>query len=128
MRVKQGNIHFRYPGDGQHTNLLGVVSRFLITEDPTNSPSSNPLLDSSTWRYYGEIPQAPSPLDTLHFSMLDHLRHLLVESPELKIRGLHGGLSIWFLKNTSMIMDEANGARDDWQRKNASSLHDQIVQ
>jgi hypothetical protein len=60
--------------------------------------------------------------------MLDHLRHLLVESPELKIRGLHGGLGIWFLKNTSMIVDEANGASDDWQRKNAPSLHNQIVQ
>ncbi len=91
LTVSQGNMHFLYRGDPQHTNLLAFVSRFLITEDNASSPTGNPLIDTSTWRYYAEIPQLPNPTDQLHFSMLDHLRHLLVESPELKLRGLING-------------------------------------
>lgn len=127
LTVNHGNVHYLYPGDRRHINLLAVVSRFLITVDSTNSPSSNPLIDTGTWRYYGEIPQTPSPLDKLHFSMLDHLRHLLVESPELRIRGLHGGLALWFVRNIATISGLANGARDDWHRNDAQSIHDQAV-
>jgi eukaryotic-like serine/threonine-protein kinase len=127
LAVNHGTAHYLYAGDQRHTNLLAVVSRFLITEDSTNTPSSNPLVDTSTWRYYGEIPQSPSPLDTLHFSMLDHMRHLLVESPELRIRGLHGGLALWFVRNIATISGLANGARDDWHRNDAKSIHDQAI-
>ncbi len=127
LAVNHGNVHYLYMGDQRHTNLLAVVSRFLITEDSTNTPSNNPLIDTSTWRYYGEIPQTPSPLDKLHFSMLDHLRHLLVESPELRIRGLHGGLALWFVRNIATISGLANGARDDWHRNDAQSIHNQAV-
>ena len=127
LAVNHGNVHYLYTGDQRHTNLLAVVSRFLITEDSTNTPSSNPLIDTSTWRYYGEIPQTPSPLDKLHFSMLDHLRHLLVESPELRIRGLHGGLALWFVRNIATISGLANGSRDDWHRNDAQSIHNQAV-
>lgn len=127
LAVNHGNVHYLYSGDQRHTNLLAVVSRFLITEDSANTPSNNPLIDTSTWRYYGEIPQAPSPLDKLHFSMLDHLRHLLVESPELSIRGLHGGLALWFVRNIAAISGLANDARDDWHRNDAQSIHNQAV-
>jgi eukaryotic-like serine/threonine-protein kinase len=127
LTVNHGNVHYQYTGDQRHTNLLAVVSRFLITEDSTNTPSNNPLIDTSTWHYYGEIPQTPSPLDKLHFSMLDHLRHLLVESPELSIRGLHGGLALWFVRNIATISGLANGARDDWHRNDAQSIHNQAV-
>jgi hypothetical protein len=127
LAVNHGNVHYLYTGDQRHTNLLAVVSRFLITEDSTNTPSNNPLIDTSTWRYYGEIPQTPSSLDKLHFSMLDHLRHLLVESPELRIRGLHGGLALWFVRNIATISRLANGTRDDWHRNDAQSIHNQAV-
>jgi len=127
VSVSNGNVHFLYKGNQQHTNLLSFFSRFLVTEDTTGSPSSNPLLDSSTWRYYGEIAQTPSPLDKLHFSMLDHLRHLLVESPELKIRGLHGGLGLWFVRNIATISALASGARDDWHKNDAQSTRDQLI-
>ncbi len=127
VSVSNGNAHFLYKGDQQHTNLLSFFSRFLVTEDTTGSPSSNPLIDSSTWRYYGEIPQTPSPLDKLHFSMLDHLRHLLVESPELKIRGLHGGLGLWFIRNIATISALASGARDDWHKNDTQSIRDQLI-
>ncbi len=127
LAVNHGNVHYLYTGDQRHTNLLAVVSRFLITENSTNTPSNNPLIDTSTWRYYGEIPQTPSPVDKLHFSMLDHLRHLLVESPELRIRGLHGGLALWFVRNIATISGLANGARDDWHRNDAKSIHNQAI-
>ena len=127
LAVSQGNIHFLYRGDAQHTNLLATVSRFLITEDNASSPTGNPLIDTSTWRYYAEIPQLPSPADQLHFSMLDHLRHLLVESPELKLRGLHGGLAFWLARNTSTVEQLAASARDAWQNKDAASIHDQVI-
>lgn len=127
LTLNHGNVHFLYKGDQQHTNLLALVSRFLITEDSTSTPSANALLDTGMWRYYGEIPQAPSPVDQLHFSMLDHLRHLLVESPELRIRGLHGGLALWFARNISTISELANNARDDWHRNEPQSIHDQVV-
>jgi serine/threonine protein kinase len=124
--VEHGTVHFLYPGDSQHVNLLGIASRFLITEDDAHNPSSNPLLDQSTWRYYAAIPQTPNPADKLHFSMLDHLRHLLVESPELAIRGLHGGLAFWFVRNTAAASDLANSLADDWRKKDANAIHDQI--
>ncbi|MGH9615041.1 MAG: serine/threonine protein kinase, partial [Bryobacteraceae bacterium] len=87
LTVTRGSVHMLYAGDKQHANLLGFVSRFLITEDDAHNPTSDPLLNQSIWRYYAAVPQTPDPTDKLHFSMLDHLRHLLVESPELTTRG-----------------------------------------
>jgi eukaryotic-like serine/threonine-protein kinase len=127
LTVDHSNVHFLYPGGGQHVNLLGLASRFLITEDDAHHPSSNPLLDQSTWRYYAAIPQTPNPADKLHFSMLDHLRHLLVESPELSIRGLHGGLAFWFARDTATISDLANTLAADWNKKDTVAIHEQIV-
>lgn len=127
LTVAHGTVHLLYPGYSQHVNLLGIASRFLINEDDAHHPSSNPLLDQSTWRYYAAIPQTPNPADKLHFSMLDHLRHLLVESPELAIRGLHGGLAFWFVRNTATVSDLANSLADDWRKKESAAIHDQIV-
>lgn len=127
LSLNHGKVHLLYHGDAQHTNLLGVTSRFLITLDNAQNPSSNPLLDTSTWRYFAEIPAEPIPGDQLHFSMLAHLRHLLVESPELQIRGLHGGLAYWFVRNTLTVMELANSARDAWNKSNPASVHEQVV-
>ena len=127
FQVDHGGVHVLYRGNQQHTNLLGVTSRLLITEDDTHHPTDNPLLDTSTWRYYAEIPSVPSPTDTLHFSMLAHLRHLLVESPELSIRGLHGGLGFWFVRTTSTISGWANSARDAWRSNDAATVRDQVI-
>ncbi len=125
--VAHGTVHFLYTGDTHHANLLGLASRFLITEDNTHSPSSDPLLDQSIWRYYDAISQTPNPADALHFSLLDHLRHLLVESPELAIRGLHGGLAFWFVKNAATIASLAHSLTDDWQKKDATDIHTQVI-
>ena len=127
LTVNHGQVHFLYQGSQQHTNVLAFVSRFLITENDAHTPTGNPLIDASTWRYYAEIPQTPSPLDKLHFSMLDHLRHLLVESPELKVRGLHGGLAFWFARNTATISGLASSARDDRHNQDTTAIRDQLI-
>ena len=127
LPVERGAVHFLYAGDGHHANLLGLASRFLITEDDAQHPLGNPLLDQGTWRYYGAIPQTPNPADKLHFSMLDHLRHLLVESPELAIRGLHGGLAFWFVRNMAAVSNLANTLADEWHKQDANAIHDQII-
>jgi hypothetical protein len=127
LHVDHGSVRLLYRGDQQHTNLLGVASRFLITLDDAHHPTSNPLLDTSTWRYYAAIPLIPSPTDKLHFSMLDHLRHLLVESPELSIRGLHGGLAFWLVRNTATVSALANSARDALHNKDAATIRGQVI-
>lgn len=127
LQVVRGTVRFLYAGDGQHANLLGLASRFLVTEDDAQHPAGNPLLDQGTWRYYGAIQQTPNPADKLHFSMLDHLRHLLVESPELAIRGLHGGLAFWFVRNTATVSSLANGLVDEWQKRDADALRGQLI-
>jgi serine/threonine protein kinase len=127
LTLDQGNLHFLYKGDQQHTNLLAFFSRFLITEDSTRTPSSNPLLDQSTWRYYAALPQTPDAADPLHFSMLDHLRHLLVESPELAIRGLHGGLAFWFARDAATVASLASTLGEDWHNRATGAIRDQVI-
>ena len=127
VQVEHGTVQFKYAGDTHHTNLLALVSRFLITEDSTRSPSSDPLLNQMSWRYYAAIPQTPNPTDTLHFSLLDHLRHLLVGSPELAIRGLHGGLALWFVRDTATVSDLSSSLTSDWQAQDTQALHSQII-
>ena len=127
LHLDHGNVRLLYPGDQHHTNLLGVFSRFLITLDDAHQPTNNPLIDTSTWRYFAVIPLIPSPDDKLHFSMLDHLRHLLVDSPELAIRGLHGGLAFWFVRNAATVSAFANSARDAWRSKDTATMHNQVI-
>jgi len=127
LSIDHGNVRFLYQGDQQHTNLLKFTSRFLITEEDADVTPSNPSPDSSTWHYYAEIPQTPIPGDKLHFSMLDHFRHLLVESPELSVRGLHGGMAIWLLENARRVLECANSAKDAWARSDAALTRSQLT-
>ncbi len=127
LSVDHGHVRFLYRGDQQHTNLLEFTSRFLITEEDADVTPSNPSPDSSTWHDYAEIPQTAIPGDKLHFSMLDHFRHLLVESPELSVRGLHGGMAIWLLENARRVLECANSAKDAWARSDAASIRSQLT-
>jgi serine/threonine protein kinase len=126
LNVDNGRVHLFYAGNQAHTNLLAIESRILITaEDASFSPSIY-TPDTKCWVYYAELSQAPSPRDALHFTMLDHLRHLLSNSPELQGHGLSGGLDMWFLRNTQKILEWSNAARDDWQTS-PDLLHRQVV-
>ena len=99
--------------DPQHSNLLANYDHFLITEEDANQPPTNPSLDTNTWRYNAVFSTTPSPADTTnHFSLFDHLRHLLSQDPKLKLVGLGGGLDIWLFRNTTKILEAAGSARD----------------
>ena len=101
-----------YPGLPTHVNLLIDYSRLLITQEDASGPSLNPVLIPAAWRYYGEIYQLPSPKDLNHFSLLDHLRHLLVQAPELTVLGFPGGLSIWLMRNVEELLRWSVEAKD----------------
>src|SRR5262249_11775418 len=120
LAVSGGKIHLLYPGDTHHTDLMAITSRFLITEEDATSNPSNPSPDQSNWRYYAVLPQStptsttgPSTMatstpasstmgstDMMNDSVLQHLRHLLADAPELTGFRLYGGLDIWLLRNT----------------------------
>lgn len=97
----------------QHSNLLAVTSRFLITEESATIIPLAPSTDHSTWRYIGQIPQIVPPRE--QYSYLDHLRHLLTDDPKLHAIHLSGGLATWFSRSMQAIYRWTLGARDDWQ-------------
>src|SRR5581483_4723434 len=66
LTLDAGNAHLLYKGDAQHTNLLGITSRFLVTEESATTTPVAPSPDYNTWRYYGMISQTPDPQDPNH--------------------------------------------------------------
>jgi hypothetical protein len=112
LPVSNGNVHVLYQGDSHHTNLIGITSRFLVTEEAATLQPDNPSPDHSTWRYFAEIPHQGSSMDMMHESVLHHLRHLLADAPELTPLKLPGGLDIWLFRNTQKILEWAGSARD----------------
>lgn len=114
LTLDAGNAHLLYMGDAQHTNLLGITSRFLVTEESATTTPVAPSPDYNTWRYYGMISQTPDPQDPNHFSYLDHLRHLLASDPLLNSLELPGGLCNWFFRNTDKLLEWTVSARDQW--------------
>ena len=128
LAVNHGTVHLHYGGDAEHTNLLEVSNRLLITEENATPTPDVPSLDSSTWRYMAQIPHTPNPADTVHhFSLLDHLRHLLAADPMLAAAGLPGGLDIWLFRNTQKILEWAGSARDDWSPQGVGILRRQTI-
>lgn len=120
-----GTIHFLYPGDSQHINLLAITSRFLITEQNANLTIDVPSPDTSTWRYYAALPTKPAAGQP--YSLLDHLRHLLAADPELDSVNLHGGVASWTYKNIQEVLNKAELAQADWKNNNFTDLHQQLV-
>jgi hypothetical protein len=115
LPVNQGNAYLFYPGDQQHTNLLEFNSRFVVTEENAAMTPITPSPDYSAWRYYGDIPQLPDPLNSHHYSFLDHMRHLLASEPMLNELELPGGLNNWFYRNTGKLIEWTGSARDSWE-------------
>src|SRR6266496_455692 len=112
LPLNHGQVTMPYR-DPQHNNLLASYDRFLITEEDANQQPPNPSLDTNTWRFSAVFSTTPNPADTVsHFSLLDHLRHLLSQDPKLKLVGLGGGLDIWLFRNTAKILAAAGSARD----------------
>lgn len=126
LNVTNGRANLQY-FDPSHINLLAITSRFLITEESASNPPSAPTLNQSAWRYYTQIPQTPNPQDTEHFSLLDHLRHLLAQDPKLAALHLPGGLMIWFFRNTEKVLEWSGSARDYLQQQNIDGVRNQVI-
>jgi serine/threonine protein kinase len=112
--VHNQQVNFTFEGDSHNNNLISTTSRILITEENAYRTPSAPSADRSTWRYYGEIPQAQIPNDVPGFSALTHIRHLFYNETNAYVLGLPGGLDTWMLKNTEKIFEWSISARDDW--------------
>jgi hypothetical protein len=142
LRVSQGNAHLLYTGDAQHTNLLAIASRFLVTEEDSAVPPIAPSPDYTTWRYYGAFAQntaaAASGMGRMgsmsdmgnmtQYSFLDHLRHLLASDPMLNQLELPGGLNTWLYRNTGKVVEWTGGMPDAWQEnKDAAFIRRQAL-
>jgi hypothetical protein len=111
--VQNGQATLTYAGDSQHTDILASYSRFLITQEDASTPPVNYTLDKTLWSFGAAFSDVPNPQDTTeHFSLLNHLRHLLAQDPKLKTAGLTGGLDIWLFRNTQKLLEWAGSARD----------------
>lgn len=128
LSIDHGNVHLLYTGDQQHTNLLAITSRFLITEEDALTTPITPSPDYSDWRYYAEFPQSPDPTDMHHYSFLDHLRHLLAADPMLDDMEIPGGLGNWFYRNTGKLLEWTVSARDRWEEtKDLAFIRQQAI-
>jgi hypothetical protein len=117
LTMNNGTAHLFYTGDSQHTNLLLVASRFLVTEEDSTMTPISPSPDQTAWRFYGEFSNTPinSPDNTNHFSFLDHLRHLLASDPTLNELELPGGLNKWLYINTGKVLEWTSSTRQQWE-------------
>lgn len=117
LAVNNGKAHLFYGGDTQHSNLLLIASRFLVTEEDATMTPISPSPDQTSWRYYGEFSSTPinSPDNPKHFSFLDHLRHLLAADPTLDELELPGGLNNWLYRNTGKVLEWAGSTREQWE-------------
>ncbi len=127
-----GTVSLFYPGDAEHSNLLAVMSRFLVTEEDATITPINPSPDTSTWRYAGafaqNVPADGATSGTLQFSYLDHVRHLLASDPLLDELELPGGLITWFYRNTGKELEWSMSLRDHWEEhKDVGFLRRQVA-
>ncbi len=127
LNVNNGKIHFLYSGTQNHSDLLAITSRLLISEEDAFVTPSTPSANSSTWRYYAEISQANIPTHKSGSNLLDQLRYLLVESPEIEGYGLHGGLATWLLQNIRKLQALSTSTRDAWSPKDTAIMRNQLI-
>ncbi len=127
-----GGLSLRYISPN-HQNLFASYSRFLVTEESASLTPDSPTPDLNRWRYYAEIPQTPDPQAqtmgnmTVHYSDLDHLRHLLSGEPRLDQLSLHGGLSVWFFQNVSKVFEWASAANSVGPERSASEIRQALI-
>lgn len=97
--------------DPQRRNLLSTFSRFLITQEQASIP---PLQPSTTWVAQASISTVPAPRDPHHYSLLNHLQHLLAADPALERLHLQKGLVTYLAANTEAVQQEAASLVPDW--------------
>ena len=124
LTVQNGTLtspNYVYP---PHHNLLtSLPYLFLITLQSGNT--SVPSFDPNDYRYYAIIPQTQATTD--HFSVVDHLNHLLTNDPGLEKLNMPNGLRYWLLTDTQALVREVNGANDARQNKQVLALRQHLV-
>lgn len=126
VTLTQHAAHVLY-ADPQHSNLLASYGALLLTEEETNPAPTVPSPDRRNWRYLAQIPQTPDPTSAKHYSLLDHLRHLLAADPDIQHVGLPGGLDTWLNRNAQELSNLAGRAGDDWHNEQVNDLRRQVV-
>ena len=128
LTVRGGKALLQY-SDPQHANLLAATSQLLVTAQVvTIPPPAFPTVEKSTWRYVAIIPQSRPPGQ--RYSLLDHLRHLLADDPDLTARGLRGGLTLWLYRNMQAVLELTINARGHWHpggSTNAPAIRTQVI-
>jgi serine/threonine protein kinase len=122
---KGGRLDLTYDKNPRHENLLAGYSRLLITLEDSASPPANPTLDTSLWRYYGEISNKKEG----QYSQLDHLRHLTAKDPKLQAlpTPLNGGLDTQLFRSTLKILEVAGSARDAQVNGDTALVQRQLI-
>ena len=113
LSVNTGNAAFQYTSPA-HTNLLARYSRVRIIEQQALNDPSTPSPDPKTWRWEGSLPNTPNPGDAQHYSLLDHLRHLLAKDPTLQANNIPGGLVLWTTRNVAKVQEWSSAAQGGW--------------
>lgn len=126
LTINNGTAVLSYK-DAQFTDLLAANSRFLITEESAAAQPLTPSQNPDAWRYYAAFSQVPDPSNPKHYSLYDHIRHLLASDPNVSGVGLVGGLDIWLYRNTQKILEWAGSARDARQSGNADFIRRQLI-
>lgn len=126
---QNGSVHYAYPADAHHNNLLSTTSRLLITLENAGKKPVSPSTDRSTWIYYAQLPQALIPQDPTGLRGLDHIRHLYYNEDHLKVLALYGGLDIWVFRNTAKVLEFSTSARDDFDgtTRNYGLMHNLFI-
>ncbi|HEU5383667.1 MAG TPA: hypothetical protein VFV38_50345, partial [Ktedonobacteraceae bacterium] len=126
LAITNGKAQLIYT-QSDHENLLAVYSGFEVAEQPSNEMPTTPPLDPKALPYKSFIPNTPTPGDEQHFSLLDHMRHLLAKDPTLQNVGLPGGLDIWLYRNAEKILEWSGAARDERGPGATGSIHRQMI-
>ena len=125
ITVTNARVSLPLAGDPQQPNLLSNdFPLFLITQESSGDPLS-PSLDSKARLYYATIPQSGSSSDPR--TLIDHLKHLLADDPTLDNLNMQGGLNIWFQQNMQALVQQATGANDALQKKDAVAIRQHLV-
>jgi hypothetical protein len=113
LLVARGEAHLSYV-EPDHRNLLLIYSGVCITEAPDAATLRVPSPDGSACRDLGTIPAIAATTDEQHYSLLDHLCHLLASDPSIEPLGLSGGLGVWLARNIGKLFEWSSAARDGW--------------
>lgn len=112
---EDANINPSNPSpDQSNWRYFAELPQLAVTNITPTSAMPTSAMGSSTTptSVMGNSTPSTNPMDMMNDTVLQHLRHLLADAPELTPLGLYGGLDIWLFRNTQKILEWAGSARD----------------